>query len=114
MKLYKTLIFIFGVLFLLTGLCLFFPKEGITIGSLNLKFPSLHEVLSLGNTEEEEAHELTPEELLEIRMAALMEMQDSTFLDFCHNSPIRICMPKIHLQVVDSIAISFAIKRNFC
>ena len=104
MKLYKTLIFIFGVLFLLTGLCLFFPKEGITIGSLNLKFPSLHEVLSLGNTEEEEAHKLTPEELLEIRMAALMEMQDSTFLDFCHNSPIRICMPKIHLQVVDSIA----------
>lgn len=104
MKLYKTLLFIFGILIMLTGLCLFFPKEGIQIGSLNLKFPSLHEVLSLGYDDEEEVHELTPEELLEMRMAALMEMQDSTFLDFCHNSPIRICMPKIHIQVVDSIA----------
>ena len=104
MKLYKTLLFIFGILILLTGLCLFFPKDGIQIGSLNLRFPSIHEVLNLGNNEEEEVHELTPEELLEQRMAQLMQVQDSTFLDFCHNSPIRIVMPKIHIQVVDSVA----------
>lgn len=104
MKLYKSLLFIFGILFLLTGLCLFFPKDGIQIGSTTLRFPSLHEVLSLVKEEVEEVHELTPEELMEQQMAALMELQDSTFIDFCHNSPIRICMPKIHIQVVDSVA----------
>lgn len=105
MKLYKTLLFIFGILILLAGISLTFPNEGIQIGSMTLRFPSLREVLSLGNeTAEEEVHELTPEELLEQEMAALMQVQDSTFLDFCYHSPIRIQMPKLHMQVVDSLA----------
>ena len=103
MKLYKSLLFIFGILALLAALCLTFPKDGIKIGSLNLRFPSIHEVLNLGNDEEEEVVELTPEELLEQRMSQLMQVQDSTFLDFCYNSPIRIVMPKMHIQVVDSL-----------
>lgn len=101
MKLYKSLLFIFSILALLTGLCLFFPKDGIQIGGITLHFPSLREVLSVDISEEDAEPELTPEELLEIRMAALMEMQDSAFLDFCHNSPIRIVMPKICIN--DSI-----------
>lgn len=104
MKLYKSILFIISVLAILAGICLFFPKDGFQLGGLKLQFPSLREVLSIDEEEEEEVHELTPEELLEIRMAALMQMQDSTFLDFCHNSPIRIVMPKIHIQAIDSIA----------
>jgi len=101
MKLYKTLIFIFVLLALLACLSFFFPTEGIQIGPLHLKFPNLKEVLSI--TKEEEMHELTPEELLEQEMQALMAAQDSTFLDFCENSPIRISMPRLHCYLIDTL-----------
>lgn len=104
MKLYKSILFILSILAILAGICLFFPKDGIQMCSIKLQFPSLRDVLSIETEEEEEIHELTPEELLEIRIAALMQMKDSSFLDFCYNSPIRIVMPKIHVQAIDSIA----------
>lgn len=118
MKLYKTLIFIFVLLALLAGLSWVFPSEGIQIGSFNLRFPNLMEVLSIGS-EEEETHELTPEELLELEMQALLQAQDSTFLDFCQNSPIRISMPRIHCHFVDTLtqsqylAISDSLRATF-
>ena len=102
MKLYKTLIFIFALLAVLAGISLVFPEEGIQIGSLHLNFPSLREVLSFTSSEEEE-HELTPEELLAKEMEVLMQAQDSTFLDFCQNSPIRISMPRVHRYETDTL-----------
>lgn len=105
MKIAKILLFIGCILALLGGICQFFPREGVQIGGLRLEFPSLAEVLTLNTaSDEDEVHELTPEELMELQMQAVMAAQDSAFLDFCHNSPIRISMPKVHVLVADSMA----------
>ena len=104
MKISKIQLFILSTLVLLGVICYFFPSEGIQIGDFRLEFPSLAEVLTLNkDTEEEEEHELTPEELMELQMQAVMAAQDSAFLDFCYNSPIRIAMPKLHVLVPDSV-----------
>lgn len=102
MKLYKTLIFIVLLLALLAGLCLVFPAEGVKVGPITLRFPNLQEVLGIGHNDEEE-HVLTPEELLEQEMAVLMQAKDSTFTEFCQNSPIRISMPRMHCHFVDTL-----------
>lgn len=103
MKLYKTLIFIFLLLALLAGVSFFFPADGIKIGLLTLRFPNLREVLSTVKEKTEDIIELSPEELLERERAALKEAQDSAFLDFCYNSPIRIAMPLFHCNWTDTL-----------
>ncbi len=104
MKLSKILLFIVSTLALLAALCLFFPHQGIHVGPLHLEFPSLAEVLTLKSADDEEqVHELTPEELLELEMQAVKAAQDSAFMDFCQNSPIRIAMPLVHIQIPDSV-----------
>lgn len=104
MKLYKTLLFIFVLMAMLATLAFFFPKEGIQIGPLHLNFPSLWDVLAVNKDEEEESEpELTPEQLLEQERASLKALQDSTFTDFCQNSPIKISMPRIHQYVMDTL-----------
>lgn len=104
MKLYKTLIFIFALMAMLAGLAFFFPENGIHLGFLDLSFPSLRQVLTTTSSSDEEGEvELTPEQLLELRMASLMQAQDSTFTDFCQNSPIRISMPRIHRYLADTL-----------
>lgn len=105
MKISKILFFIFCTLALLASLCHFFPREGVQVGPFHLEFPSLSEVLTLSTTDDEEAEpELTPEQLMELQMQAVMAAQDSTFLDFCQNSPIRISMPFVHRLIPDSLA----------
>lgn len=96
MKLYKIVLFIFSILFMLALTCHLFPREGVDTGSLHLDFPRLSEVLAVQNNDETEAEpELTPEQLLELKMQEVLAAKDSTFLDFCYNSPIRISMPRI-------------------
>lgn len=106
MKISKILCFTFGTLAILAALCFLFPREGVRIGILNLEFPALAEVLTLEHQaqEEETEPELSPEELLAIEMQAVMAAQDSSFIDFCENSPIRISMPFVHVQYPDSAA----------
>lgn len=105
MKIYKILLFIVSIMVMLGLMCIFYPQEGVQIGSFRLDFPQLAEVLTLGQGDDEEAEpELTPEQLLEIRMQSVLAAQDSTFMDFCMNSPIRISMPRIHMMVPDSVA----------
>ena len=105
MKLYKTLLFIFVLLALLAGLTLLMPEGGLQIGPLHLNFPTLREVLTIGSNDgdSDEEEDLPPEQLLEARMASLMAAQDSTFNDFCTNSPIRILLPKIHHYRTDTL-----------
>lgn len=45
MKSYKVFLFLVAVFILLAGLCIVFPREGITIGKVTLRFPSIHQVL---------------------------------------------------------------------
>ncbi|MDR1112427.1 MAG: hypothetical protein LBL18_01530, partial [Bacteroidales bacterium] len=51
MKSYKVLLFIIIVITMLAFICAFFPKEGISIGSLHLHFPSLEKVLTRNSEE---------------------------------------------------------------
>lgn len=109
MKLYKTLIFIFALLALLGCTAYFFPKEGISLGPVDVEFPTLTDALKInslfdGNEEEEEVP-LSPEEQLELEMEQLKAAQDSTFVDFCENSPIRIAMPLVIKDTLDSLAV---------
>ena len=98
MKLFKTLIFIFVLLALLAAISVLFPKEGLKVGPVHLTFPNLHEVLSFQIEDNSKEIELTPEEIQRKEMEALKQAQDSTFMDFCMNSPIRISMPRYHLH----------------
>ena len=45
MKIYKSLCFLFGAIALLCCISIFFPKDGIKIGFVELHFPSIEEVL---------------------------------------------------------------------
>ncbi len=105
MKLFKTLIFIFVLLALLAAISIFFPKDGIQLGSMNLTFPDLREVLSFNIEDNSKKAELSPEEIHRKEMEALKQAQDSTFMDFCMNSPIRISMPRKHQYLIDTISI---------
>jgi lysophospholipase L1-like esterase len=105
MKLFKTLIFIFVLLALLATISIFFPKEGIQVGPLHFTFPNLREVLSFNIEDNSKEAELSPEEIQRREMEALKQAQDSTFMDFCMNSPIRISMPLKHQYLVDTITI---------
>ena len=41
MKLYKTLLFILALMAILAGIAWIFPEDGLRLGSLELRFPSL-------------------------------------------------------------------------
>ena len=105
MKLFKTLIFIFTLLVLLAGISLFFPKDGLQLGFVHLTFPNLREVLSSKIEDNPKEAELSPEEIQRQELEALKQAQDSTFMDFCMNSPIRISMPLKHQCIVDTMSI---------
>lgn len=45
MKAYQILIFIFLVIITLGVVCLFYPKDGVTIGKTEIRFPSMEDVL---------------------------------------------------------------------
>lgn len=106
MKISRILLFIFCILTALAVLCLRFPRQGLKLGAFDLEFPPLEEVLSFDTLSQMESEpELTPEELLEIQMQEVIAAQDSTFMEFCVNSPIHISMPFIHVMIPDSLAI---------
>lgn len=84
---------------------IFFPKGGINTGVVHLTFPDLREVLSFKIEDNSKEVELSPEEVQRREMEALKQAQDSTFMDFCMNSPIRISMPFQHRYLVDTLSI---------
>ncbi len=61
MRIYKVLAFIVSVFFLLGILSYFYPKDGISIGEVTLRFPSLARVLG---AEEEEIPAIDPEKII--------------------------------------------------
>lgn len=105
MKISRILLFIFCTLAALAALCILFPRQGMKLGSVNFEFPSLENVLTFDTIAQVESEpELSPEELLEIQMQEVIAAQDSTFMEFCVNSPIHISMPFIHVMIPDSVA----------
>lgn len=96
MKISRILLFMLGVLLGLSALCVLMPEEGILLGSVRLEFPSLLTVFSGDQPEEVEdtvAAKLSPEELLEQRMASLKTQKIEEFRQFAESSPQRIYLP---------------------
>lgn len=96
MKISKILLFILGILVGLTAICLLFPQEGIIIGNVRLEFPSLLHVLNADTEDQEEEDAtptLSPEELLQQRMASLQTQKMDEFHLFATTSPQRIYLP---------------------
>ncbi len=108
MKISKILIFIFSILAGLAAICLLFPQQGITIGDTTLEFPSLLQVFDADQNEEEEDSitVLSPEELLEQRMASLQTQKTDEFHQFAMNSPQRIYMPNGDETYLDNFFMS--------
>ena len=97
MKIGHIVCFIFSVIGLLALVAYFFPQEGVAIGGMQLRFPTLAEVLQ---AKEEEIptdtipeDTLTTEELMQLRMDALKAEKESEFITYCQTSPARIYMP---------------------
>lgn len=105
MKIGHIVCFIFSVIGLLALVAYFFPQEGVAVGEVELRFPTLAEVLQ---TEEEEIpadtipeDTLTTEELMQLRMDALKAEKESEFLDYCRTNPARIYMPGDSIGYLD-------------
>ena len=107
MKIRTIICFIFSILGLLALVAYFFPEDGIAVGSVRMKFPSMTEVLQ---TEEEKetlptdtvsTDTLSTEELLQMRMDALKAEKESEFMTYCETNAARIYMPGDNIDYLD-------------
>ena len=101
MKAHSILLFILSAIAALAVLCHVFPSDGIQLGTVTLRMPSLEEIL---RGEEDEGE--TPEELMARRMAAIREARKNDFLDFFANDPARIHLPQDDLAFFDSLFVA--------
>ena len=109
MRPYKTVIFIFSVIALLAVVCVFFPREGVKIGDVTLKFPSLSDMISDGATDSVAAMpEVSAEDLLAQQLAETQRKEEeSQYLDFFNTSDIRFYMPDDDLTFFDDLFAAF-------
>lgn len=110
MKAYKIVIFIFSVLAILALVSFTFPSEGIDAAGVHLDFPSLSEVLA--TNEDSSEPQLSPEELLEQRLNALVSAKDNEYLEYCQNSEARIYMPNNDLTYFDDLFVQLENSKN--
>lgn len=107
MKVSTIVIFIFSVIGLLALIAYTFPEEGLTIGNMQLKFPTLAEVMrtqpDTTPTDTVPEDTLTTEELMQMRMDALKAEKESEFLDYCRTNPARIYMPHDSIGYLDPL-----------
>ena len=106
MKSYKTLLFIISLFVGLALLSVLFPRDGVRIGGILWEFPTIASVLGespeeMVEEEVQEADTLSPEELMELRLAALHEAKDSTFLADMEKNPARFYLPDDDITYLD-------------
>ncbi len=75
MKPYRVLIFIFLIIFALGAICYFFPKEGVKVGTAELRFPTIENVL-VGDTTLKDIDSLVPE-VDSVELAHLNSIRDT-------------------------------------
>ena len=101
MKARRILFFILSAIAALAVLCYVFPEEGVSIGPVTLRFPSLADVLNGGEEETE-----SPEEVMARRLAAIREARRNDYLDYFANDPARIHFPDDDLTFLDSLFVA--------
>ena len=87
--------FIISLLAGLAMLCMLFPRGGIRLGNMTLRFPALSEVLDVAEepVDTDSIVVLTPEEIMERRLAALKTEKMEEFNDYCRTNPARLYLP---------------------
>ena len=111
MKSYKILIFIILLLLGLALMSMLFPRNGIRLGSVLLEFPTMEDVMGRAEEElaeveaeeEEAADTLSPEELMELRLAALHAAKDSEFVAGMDGNPARFYLPNDDIEYLDPL-----------
>lgn len=106
MKIYKIVFFIFLTIFLLSLLCVFFPKEGLAVGNQRFFFPTLEEVMirEQSSSAGEKMRELEESLRMQVYQDSLARAekraewtayQDSLrfYTNFFKNNPARIYLP---------------------
>ena len=101
MKAWRITIFLFSVLLMLGVLCAFFPKEGVELGPVELRFASLEDFLPAEPADTLEEPQESPEELLARRVMELRQAEESEFLDYFEHSDARIQFPGDDLSLFD-------------
>ena len=89
---------VFFIICLLAGLALLsvlFPRGGVRIGGTTLRFPALAEVLDVPEepADTDSVAVLSPEEIMEQRLAALKTEKMEEFNAYCQNDPARLYLP---------------------
>ena len=88
-------LFIISLLVGLALLSMFFPQGGIRLGDMTLRFPALTEVMDVPKepVDTDTIAILTPEEIMEQRLAALKTEKMEEFDDYCQTSSARLYLP---------------------
>lgn len=85
-------LFIFLVIGMLATIAAIYPKEGITVGDITLRFPTLQEFLAAEEPVPVEPI-LSPEELLSLRAEEARRAEEIGFLQYFQSNPSRIHWP---------------------
>lgn len=109
MKAIKTLIFIFSVLLLLVLGWYFFPAEGITVGSLHLRYPSYAAALTESENEDIDVDAVIDNVKKSYEMAYSETLYDSLvfFRDYLTSNPNRIYLPNDDYTFFDTLFAQF-------
>ncbi|MCF0196811.1 MAG: hypothetical protein HUK03_06205, partial [Bacteroidaceae bacterium] len=87
----STVLFIIGVLGTLGVLSVVFPRDGVEVCGHRWLFPSIAEVINVAP--EDTTPSLTPEELLEMRLAEVLAAREDAFQTYTKESPARFYFP---------------------
>lgn len=96
MKPHYIVFFIICVLAGLALLCMLFPRDGIRMSNLTLRFPALTEALAVPEepADTDTVAVLSPEEIMEQRLATLKTEKMEEFNVYCQKDPARLYLPE--------------------
>lgn len=89
--------FIAAVFIALAALCAFFPEDGISVGGVNLEFPTLSEVLSGG----EEVSTVDPQEEMRREMESIENARRNEYMEYFRSNPARLQFPGDDYSLLD-------------
>ncbi len=88
-------LFMFSIMGILTGICAVYPADGIQIGKLTLRFPTLAEMLHQEVAPlEEQASTVSPEEILLQHEREMLMQQETEILQFFRENRAAIRFPR--------------------
>jgi len=85
------LVFIFSCIALLAVMCAFFPEDGLKLGKMEFRFPTLSRIM-LGEAKEEETGP-SPEEILAAQKKAIADAERAEFEQFILADSSRFILP---------------------